>query len=282
MAFTRVWDLNYEGKPEDPDLANTLGLRIRDLKEDIRERGDIEHDWGSGGTGRHTFSSGDIGARDALTDVVNGMLFFRTDLHKLEIYDSGAWTTADFDWLNYEIGAAAARPTASDLPHGYLFFNTDDEVLERYDSNLPGWFPVNGKQFVTTKYATVADQAFTTPFAAITGLSQAVTIPDDGLQYELITMAVVKYEKGNGGAGGQIDIELRRDTVQVQVDTDDAAGINIRNTAVLVDHLTTAVNGQAYTMDVRAQKAGGILGQDDINPNSSFSFMVIWVKPRLP
>lgn len=45
MALTVTWNTAYEAIPADIDQANTLGDVIRDLKRDIRERGEIDHDW---------------------------------------------------------------------------------------------------------------------------------------------------------------------------------------------------------------------------------------------
>lgn len=45
MPHTTTWDGAYEAVPADTDLANTLGDVIRDLKRDIRERAEIDHDW---------------------------------------------------------------------------------------------------------------------------------------------------------------------------------------------------------------------------------------------
>jgi hypothetical protein len=43
MAFTRTWNASYEATPDDDDDADEGAARIRDLKEDIRERLDVDH-----------------------------------------------------------------------------------------------------------------------------------------------------------------------------------------------------------------------------------------------
>jgi len=45
MARTQVWDSSYENIPADNDQASEGALRIRNLKRDIRERAEIDHDW---------------------------------------------------------------------------------------------------------------------------------------------------------------------------------------------------------------------------------------------
>lgn len=45
MAFTRTWNAAYEDIPADTDDALEGALRIRNLKEDIRERLDVDHSW---------------------------------------------------------------------------------------------------------------------------------------------------------------------------------------------------------------------------------------------
>ena len=41
MAFTRAWNIT---SPADVDTANTLGLAIRELREDLAERIEIDHE----------------------------------------------------------------------------------------------------------------------------------------------------------------------------------------------------------------------------------------------
>lgn len=56
MPHTVTWDAAYEAIPADTDLANTLGDVIRDLKRDIRERSEADHDWDDvTNAGQHKF-----------------------------------------------------------------------------------------------------------------------------------------------------------------------------------------------------------------------------------
>jgi hypothetical protein len=275
MAFTRVWDLAYEDTPADNTLANQLGARIRDLKLDTRERGDIEHNWGAAGTGRHNFPSGAIATRDAITDVSEGMIFLRTDMKQIDRRGAASW---DNEWRNYDIGNTASRPTASDLPDGYLYFDTDLEQLMRYHLANTTWFPANGKRFITTKFATDNDQAMTGAFAIVTGMSQAVTIPDDGMQYEIFVTAVVHWRRSTGGT--KVTLELRRDTVQQRKHENEEDTPNVQHSTILIDHFTTPVNNTTYTYDVRGFKAGALNADDNFNPTDSFSHLEIRVVPR--
>ena len=45
MAFSRTWDTAYEAIPADTDQAKEGALRIRNLKVDIKERAEIDHEW---------------------------------------------------------------------------------------------------------------------------------------------------------------------------------------------------------------------------------------------
>jgi hypothetical protein len=45
VAHRITWNAAYEALPADTEAANLLGLRLRNLKQDIRERGEVDHDW---------------------------------------------------------------------------------------------------------------------------------------------------------------------------------------------------------------------------------------------
>lgn len=46
MSFSDVWNAAYEGLPSDNENINLGAGRIRDLKENVRERANIDHSWG--------------------------------------------------------------------------------------------------------------------------------------------------------------------------------------------------------------------------------------------
>lgn len=45
MAFSRTWNATYEGSPADTDQAKQGALRIREVKQDVRERAEVDHFW---------------------------------------------------------------------------------------------------------------------------------------------------------------------------------------------------------------------------------------------
>lgn len=55
MAHTRTWDTTYEQTPADNEFVRLGAGRIRNLRTDIRERMEIDHDWSSDDdtSGRH-------------------------------------------------------------------------------------------------------------------------------------------------------------------------------------------------------------------------------------
>lgn len=53
-SFTRTWNAAYEAVPADTDDAAEGALRIRNLKEDVQERGEVDHSWaGDANDGAH-------------------------------------------------------------------------------------------------------------------------------------------------------------------------------------------------------------------------------------
>lgn len=275
MAFTRVWDLSYEGNPPDSQLANLLGLRIRELKLDIRERGDIEHDWGSGGGGRHKFPRGNLAGRPSV-DLVAGTIYLRTDRRAIDHYNGTGWDPH----YNYEIGDTTYQTGLTNVPTGYIFFNTDLGVFEMFDGT--NWVPLNGTDAYTVKLATVADEPVSGSLSLITGMSQTVAVPNDGVPYEILAEAVVHYGRNQGSE--TLTIELRRDTVQKYQYQFDGGTLpdQPQQTAMLIEHFAAPVNGTTYTYDVRGSVTGTPSSTFDIwNPNSSFSYIKLHLKPRL-
>jgi hypothetical protein len=112
-----VWDTGYEADPDNLDLLSEGDDRIRELKTDVRQRADTEHDWGDGfvvgydDSGRHTLGSAkpfyqaaapatmpelDFQGSNAL-DL--GRMWIDYDApYKLYIYDDGVLSTAAPGW----------------------------------------------------------------------------------------------------------------------------------------------------------------------------------------
>lgn len=95
MAFTEAWD---EGVPTDNENISQGASRIRATRKNIRERINVEHDFPDGSeSARHKFVVGSGAARDAITDWVDGSVFFRTDVSAIQVRDS----TETSDWRTY-------------------------------------------------------------------------------------------------------------------------------------------------------------------------------------
>jgi hypothetical protein len=110
--FTRTWDAAYETDPDDDDAAKLYALELRNFKTDIRERMDIEHSWGTMGTGNHKFGVGTSAARSAAIPVpIEGNVWFNTTTLAWQIYSGGVWTQAGGAPLGYFRGCELSRPT---------------------------------------------------------------------------------------------------------------------------------------------------------------------------
>src|SRR5215469_9795478 len=54
MSFADIWNLAYEGVPADNENISLGASRIRDLKENVRQRANIDHSWGDANdSGKH-------------------------------------------------------------------------------------------------------------------------------------------------------------------------------------------------------------------------------------
>ena len=96
-AYTEEWSSDFEAVPADNDQASEGAQRIRNLKLDVRERLEDEHDWGTPNltdTGVHLEGSARCWMQDAepastpggLT-IDNGSLWYETDESKWYVYD---------------------------------------------------------------------------------------------------------------------------------------------------------------------------------------------------
>jgi len=108
-----TWDAAYEATPTSSLRIGLIDNVIRDVTFGIRERMEVEHEWGPGSDindgshimgGTSILDTGDATAMAALTGMQQGALFLLntgTDL-QLMIYLSGTWTalsTVDHDQL---------------------------------------------------------------------------------------------------------------------------------------------------------------------------------------
>jgi hypothetical protein len=87
-TFTRTWNASYEATPDNADSALEGAQRIRDLKIDIKERGQVDHYWaGDGDDGKHkkiTFQS-PLGAKPTL-EADEAALYTKTVSAKSELF----------------------------------------------------------------------------------------------------------------------------------------------------------------------------------------------------
>lgn len=79
-----------------------------------------EHDFpgsATAGPRRHKFPRGDLAARNALTGMVAGSVFFRTDAGEIDVYDGAAWTAYALTPAGMVADWAGA---AGSIPAGWL------------------------------------------------------------------------------------------------------------------------------------------------------------------
>lgn len=93
-----VWDSNFEAAPADTDDAKYGANEIRELKEAIRERMELEHDFMANAQPLHkpgetsvcyVGNTTDIGN---LANMANGAIAFDTTLGGFKVYDGNTWT----------------------------------------------------------------------------------------------------------------------------------------------------------------------------------------------
>lgn len=102
-------------------LAPSVGDdAIRANNEHLELALGAEHDFpgsGTAGPRRHKFPRGDLAARNALTGMVAGSVFFRTDAGEIDVYDGAAWTPYALTPAGVVMDWAGA---AGSIPAGWL------------------------------------------------------------------------------------------------------------------------------------------------------------------
>lgn len=270
MPFTRTWDVAYEANPAGSQAANQGDDRIRELKTDTRERGNLEHDWGTVGatdTGRHKFPVGAQAVRDAITDLIaNGQIFFRTDRPGLDIRLTSAWVEQFF----YAIATTAARTALTGVDKGYIAFDTDlDEFF--YGDGAGGWRHLGGNIDVQVTAATVAEESpgATGTWTDITGLTKGVLVPNDGVDYLIVAIAVVKHHDLD--ANNVLGFRLLEDAVVRDIVTSRGDNLPI-NSSVVMHVKTDPVNNTTYTFKVQMDReAPGAASNLLVNPTDTLA-----------
>ena len=131
-----AWD---KTKPDGGAAVSIGDDTIRANMEHIEDYAEVEHDFLTG-SGRHKIGNGTVAARDAISDWVNGSIWFNTEAGTIEQRRAGAWVPIP----HAHYGTAAERATlASDLGLGHAgtTFGTSDD-----DDRIYVW---DGTAFVT-------------------------------------------------------------------------------------------------------------------------------------
>lgn len=271
MAFTRVWDATYETVPDGGRQVNLGDDDINDFKIDVRERGNLEHDWGTVGgstdTGRHKFEVGNLAARGGLVGVIpSGQIFFRTDRAGLDIRVAAAWVQQYF----YSILTTAQRTALTNVDKGYLVFDTDlDEFF--HGDGAAGWRRVNGNCIYTRAEATVANESpgSDNTWTDISGLNIAVATPNDGYDYQIAVFAAVKYAL-EAGAAQPCGFRILEDATARDVAIGQSQGaIPFRGVAALAWVKPDPTAGVTYTFKVQMTTPSGT--NLDANPDDSLA-----------
>lgn len=112
--FSNAWD---ETKPAGTDAIALGDDQIRQLKLDLRERFNVEHDFPSAsGNLRHKFPRGTTAARNAITDWVVGSIYFNTDAFAGFTTIQIVTAVGPVTWINVAV-----------LDHGSLTGLADDD-----------------------------------------------------------------------------------------------------------------------------------------------------------
>lgn len=126
-SFTRTWNLAYEALPEDDDDALEGALRIRNFKEDTRERLAVDHSWaGDTDDGKHKQVTFIPQASNPTLDADNLALFAKAVSGKTQLFfkdeDGNVAQLTTGGQLNTQLTGAIVAYAAA-VPTGWLECN---------------------------------------------------------------------------------------------------------------------------------------------------------------
>ncbi len=175
-AITQVWDSSYENIPADNDQASEGALRIRNLKRDIRERAEVDHDWDdTTDAGKHL----QVVFRDPLGadpgDVADeGILYTKDVAAKVELF----WKDEDGNVLQLtDVGKSLAFASGTKMlfqqtaaPTGWTKDTTHDDKALRVVTGTASSGGTNSfSSRINTAFNSVAEAAHTHTGTTATG-----------------------------------------------------------------------------------------------------------------
>lgn len=166
MSFTVTWNSAFENAPADTADINGGATRIRELKEAIRSRMDVEHHFGTSDgddQGIHSFSHGNTSGRVTGKE---GRIYLNTEHNMLDFYDGSNWHAVgvpkDSKMLFY----------AASAPYGYTQDTTiTDRVIRVVDgagAATGGGWTISGLSIGNTTLSTSQMPAHTHTYLADT------------------------------------------------------------------------------------------------------------------
>ncbi len=245
MAHTQIWDSSYENIPADNDQASEGALRIRNLKRDIRERAEIDHDWDDvTDAGKHLqVSFRDPLAAKPTAAASEGYLYTKDVSAKAELFYE------DEDGNELQLSAAGVIPETS-----LAYFPSATIMLFGGAAAPIGWtkgatHDNKALRLVTGTPSTGGSVAFTTAFHATrttTGVAiSAAQMPAHvhTITHTHTTPAHSHVQKVSGGFGG--------------AENNKPENADSR-TAALNNSVSTAVDGGGTTGASSAANTGSI------------------------
>lgn len=166
-VFTSTWNPAYEGTPADNENISNGASRIRNFKENIRERVEVNHSFeGDANDGKHTTVNLMIQAGNPAVDSTDGFIFTKTVLGHTELFwmdDLGnvlQLTSAGvINLATFPAGTRLIFPQAA-APTGWTLVNTGDDSLIRLDHSnggaAAGSWTISGVTIPTSVTTTVS------------------------------------------------------------------------------------------------------------------------------
>jgi hypothetical protein len=204
--ITFTWNSAFEAVPTSGLNRNALDNALKKIPQGIRERMELEHNWGpyaDADDGKHSpglvtvCDKGDADARDALSNVKKGSLFLVEDTGVLQLYV-----------CTNEVGPVWTK--ATDMDHATLAGLTDDDheqyVLAAGDE-MSDPLDMNGNKITTS---TAHDQglvAYQHVSEGHSSIGNVAAIADDNILLSHFKLGTYEYT-GTLAAGAEDTISL--------------------------------------------------------------------------
>ena len=207
-TFTRTWNAAYEANPADTQNASQGALRIRDFKTDVKERMEVDHEWGgeassTNDSGFHTAVHLQDNSTNPSADAGSGIIFTKLSNGVIELFyreDSGAGGTV----TQLTQGGAHALLSSNNVWTG------SNTASQHNIGSVSGNFTPDYNDGNSQRFTMTADAAMQVPSNGVAGAVLQIEAIQGDDNLDLTFASAIKkgvyVDRSNSDDNGDVDL----------------------------------------------------------------------------